>query len=318
MVNAASENAETDRRERDRAGPLVSNSAVFGTANLNPFGDLHTLQHLSALLARTLRGVFEPLIRREIRVWAEPLVVQRFGDYRAERADTLTAWLPMAMRPSSGQALTVFDGKFVLELLDLFFGGPGEAPLPLPTEFSPGAEAMVKRVGGMLIGPMKAAWEPLARIEFHPGTVESSPSLFGDIDGDDAMVITRFGLSIGTARPTFFDIVYPVSALKPHAPSLTGKVLGRSPDADPSWRNGLTRSVMGVEFQIRSVLAEPMMSLAQLMELKEGDVIPINFGNDVPVMVGRDRLGMGTVGTSNGRAAIKLTSIEHKQEEDYR
>ena len=319
MVNEASETA-TDRRARDRAGAGdgVSHAAMLGTANLNPFGDLHTLQHLSALLARTMRSVFEPILRREARIWAEPLVVQRFADYRIERGDTLTAWLPMIMRPSAGQALAVFDGKFVIELLDLFFGGPGEAPLPLPPEFSPAAEAIVKRLGAALAPPLKSAWEPLARIEFHPGRVESSPALLGDLDGDDAMVVTRFGLSVGDAKPTFFDIVYPVSALKPYAPSLTGKVHGRSAEPDPAWRNGLTRAVMGVQFPVRSVLAEPMMSLAQLMTLKEGDVIPINFGNDVPVMVGGDKLGTGTVGTSNGRAAIQLSSIERKQEEDYR
>lgn len=318
MVNAASETASTDRRSRDRAGPVVTHSAVFGTANLNPFGDLHTLQHLSALLARSLRGVFEPFVRREVRVWAEPLEVQRFADYRAERADRLSAWLPMMMRPSAGQALVVFEGKFVLELLDLFFGGPGEAPLQMPAEFSPAGEAMVKRMGDMLTLPLHNAWEPLARIDFHPGHVESSPALIAELDGDDALIVTRFGLVMGGREPTFFDIGYPISALKPHAPSLTGKVLGRGTDPDPSWSSGLTRSVMGVNFHLRSVLAEPIMSLAHLMDLKEGDVIPINFGNDVPVMIGKDKLGTGTVGTSNGRAAIKLNTIEYKPEEDYR
>lgn len=318
MVNADSATETNDRRTRERPGPLVSHAAVFGTANLNPFGDLHTLQHLCALLARQLRGVFEPFVRREVRVWADPLEVQRFADYRIEQSDSLKAWLPVMMRPSAGLALVVLDGKFVLEMLDLFFGGPGEAPHQLPAEFSPSGEAMVRRLGNMLVGPLRSAWEPLARVDFQPGNVESSPSLIGDIDGDDALIITRFGVSMAGRDQTQFDIAYPVSALKPYAPSLTGKVLGRGTEPDPGWRNGLTRSVMGVKFQIRSVLDEPVMSLAQLMALKEGDVIPISFGNDVPVMVGKDKLGMGTVGTSNGRAAVKLNAIEHKIEEDYR
>ncbi|MBX9730262.1 MAG: FliM/FliN family flagellar motor switch protein, partial [Sphingomonas sp.] len=160
--------------------------------------------------------------------------------------------------------------------------------------------------------------EPLARIEFRPGHMETSPALLADFDSDDAVVITRFGIASGTAKPTFIDIVYPVTALKPHAPSLTGKVHARAAAPDPAWRNGLTRAVMGVKFPVRSVLAEPMISLVKLMELKAGDVIPISFGNDVPVMVGGDRLGTGTVGTSNGKAAIRLTMIERIDEEDYR
>src|SRR3569623_3759277 len=122
MVNGSSSISDTDRRERPRAA--AAHAPALGGANLNPFGDLHTLQHLSARLARSLRGVFEPLLRHELRTWSEPLTVQRFADYRAERPEGLTGWLPLMVTPGTGQALLVIDAKFALELLELFFGGP--------------------------------------------------------------------------------------------------------------------------------------------------------------------------------------------------
>jgi len=315
MVNEPSP-LTNERRGRSR----VADHGTLGSANLNPFGDLHTLQHLSARLARGLRGVFEPLLRRELRSWAEPLAVQRFTDYRAERPDGLTAWLPLAMstatRAEAGQALAVFDGRFVLELLDLFFGGTGAAPAEIPAEFTPAAEALVARIGTMLAEPLRAAWEPLARLDFAPGHPEANPSLITDFDGEDAVVVTRFGLAAGRERPIFLDLIYPVSGLKPFAPSLTGKVHGKTAEPDPTWRAGLTRAAMNVRFPIRSVLAEPMISLAVLMDLKPGDVIPISVGAEVPVMVGGDQLGTGTVGTSNGKAAIRLNTIRAFHEEE--
>jgi flagellar motor switch protein FliM len=307
MVNEPSP-LMSERRGRSRA----ADHGALGSSNLNPFGDLHTVQHLSARLARGLRGVFEPLVRRELRTWAEPLVVQRFTDYRAERGAGLTAWQPLAMaspKGTSGQALAVFDGRFVLELLDLFFGGTGAAPAEMPGEFTPAAEALVARIGAMLAEPLRAAWEPLARIDFAAGQPEANPSLITDFDGEDAVVVTRFGLAAGRHKPVFLDLLYPVSGLKPFAPSLTGKVHGKTAEPDPTWRAGLTRAAMNVRFPIRSVLAEPMVSLAFLMELKAGDVIPISVGAEVPVMVGGDQLGTGTVGTSNGKAAIRLNTI---------
>lgn len=277
---------------------------MLGAAKLNPFGDLNTLQHLSARLARTLRPGWETLLRQEVRCWAEPLTVQRFGDYRAERGEALTAWAPMAMTPAAGMAWCVLDGRFVLELLDLFFGGSGAAPAILPTELSPAADAMALRVARSLAGPLGAAWEPLTRVAFTPAKIEAS----ADIDLDDAVIVTRFGIAAAHGKPQFLDIVYPVAALKPHGATLTGKVLDKA-EPDPAWRNGLTRAAMAVRFPVRSVLAEPMVPLTTLMELKAGDVIPISIAADVPVMVGRDRLGCGTVGTANGRAAIRLTSL---------
>jgi len=308
MVNAE---ATSDRRTRQRAP--AAHAAGLGATKLNPFGDLHTLQHLSARLARALRGVFEPLLRREVRVWAEPLVVQRFGDYRTERADGLTAWLPLVMSPQGATGLCVLDGVFVLELLDLFFGGTGAAPATIPLEFSPAAEAIVGKIGAAIAAPLRAAWEPLARIDFTPTRVEVNAAMLST-DTDDAMIVTRFGLAAGDAKPVFIDLLYPVTALKPHAPTLTGKVLDKQ-EADPAWRTSLTRAAMNVRFPIRSVLAEPVVPLALLMNLKAGDVIPISFDAQVPVMVGNDCLGRGTVGTSNGHAAVRLTSIARFDDE---
>src|SRR3546814_16543450 len=123
MVNEPATTAKADRRERprDNVGP----SPALGVANLNPFGDLHTMQHLSARLARSLRGVFEPLLRAETRVWDDPLVVQPFADYRAERPAGLTPWVPLPMQPATTRPLSVTHRGFVLERTHPFSGGPG-------------------------------------------------------------------------------------------------------------------------------------------------------------------------------------------------
>jgi flagellar motor switch protein FliM len=311
MVNAPATDAAPERRHRSR--PAAAHAAVLGQANPNPFGDLHTLQHLSARLARSLRGVFEPLLRRELRTWTEPLAVQRWADYRAERGDRLAAWLPLALAPAPGQALLVLDGRFVLELLDLFFGGTGVVPHDLPAEFSPAAEALVARIGATLAPVVGAAWQPLASVAFHPGRLEQTAAQVAGLDADDPVVVTRFGLAPGTAKPVFVDLLYPVAALKPFTQALTGKV-ARAAQPDAQWRAGLTRAAMAVRFPVRSVLAEPVVPLSTLMALKVGDVIPVDLGGEVPVMVGGDRLGTGTVGTSNGRAAVLLTSLARDED----
>jgi flagellar motor switch protein FliM len=314
MVNTA-ETTNSDRRARKRTP--ASHAGGLGATKLNPFGDLHTLQHLSARLARSLRSVFEPILRKEVRAWAEPLVVQRFSDYRAERPEGLTAWLPLTMvAPDSvtapSNALLVFDGRFVLEMLDVFFGGTGAGPAEMPTEFSGAAEAMILRIGGTICAQLGNAWEPLTRIAFAPTRVEINAAMLA-ADVEDAMVVTRFGIATDADKPVFVDIIYPVPALRPHGATLMGKVLDKA-EADPVWSNSLTRSVMTVKFPVRSVLAEPIVPIQMLMSLKPGDVIPITIAPDVPVMVGNNRLGCGTVGTSNGFAAIKLTSLAHLDE----
>lgn len=315
MVNAPSDVGTAERRERPRAG--AEHAPALGTANLNPFGDLVTLQHLSARLAKALKPVFEGLCRADLRVWAEPLVVQRWTDYRTERGHDRTAWQPLTMGNAKARVQLVLDARHLLEMLDAFFGGDGRAPDPLPTEFTPAAEALAARIAGAIAAPLETAWEPLTRVAFR-AVAGANIAALPELAGDDPVVVTRFGLAIGERKPAFVDILYPVAALKPHGAALMVKVHGVPAEVEPEWRSGLTRAVMGVKFPIRSVLAEPRIPLGRLLELREGDVIPIDFGPEVPVMVASRRLGTGLVGTANGRAAVRLTQLEELSEEDFR
>lgn len=314
MVNSPSDLTQEKGAPERRAG--AEHAPALGTTNLNPFGDLHSVQHLSARLAKSLKGSFEPLVGEGVRCWAEPLSVQRFGDYRAERPQTLTAWLPLAMAPGRGRALIVIDGHFAFEMLDRFFGGEGEAPEPLPAEFTGSAETLLTRLSATLAAQLAPAWELLANIEFVPAPLFSSLAAVPELDAGDAMVVTRLGVATGDAKPQWIDILYPVAALKPYTPSLTAKVIGGEPEPEPEWRNGLTRAALALRLPVRSVLAEPVVPLSTLMALKPGDVIPISFGPDVPVMVARQQIGCGTVGTANGQAAIRLTRFESFKLED--
>ncbi|WP_294197454.1 flagellar motor switch protein FliM [uncultured Sphingomonas sp.] len=295
------------------SGTPIGTAAALGggtgaPAKLHPFGDLHTLQHLSARAARGVRQAFEGYWRAETRAWAEPLEVLRAADYRAARGDKLTAYLPLSMdgRP----AVCVLDSQFVVEVIDLFFGGTGDVSPVLALEFTPACDVIVARIAKAMARALEIAWEPLARARFAAEPCELGGSMIPGVEADEVVIATRFAIARGSAKPAFVDVLYPVATLKPHTVALTGKVVAKPSEVDAEWRTQLTRAAMGVRFPVRSVLAEPTISLSRLMDLKEGDVIPISFGADVPVVIGGVALGLGTVGTSNGRAAIRISKFE--------
>src|SRR3546814_18950593 len=103
-----------------------------------------------------------------------------------------------------------------------------------------------------------------------------------DLDADDAMVVTRFGIAAGDGEHRRLDLVYPVAALKPHTLSPTGKVHTKSAEPEPEWRNGITPAVMTAKFPVRLVLAAPVTSLSRPMELDEEGGIPISLGPEQP------------------------------------
>src|SRR3546814_18860750 len=125
---------------------------------------------------------------------------------------------------------------------------------------------MAAGVVRQLAAPLTIAWEPLGRLGFEAGNVEVNPAMLADLDADDAMVVTRFGIAAGDGEHRRLDLVYPVAALKPHTLSLTGKVHTKSAQPEPQWPHGITRAVLTVQFPVRSVLSQPLISLSRPIE----------------------------------------------------
>ncbi len=294
----------------------AQHAQALGSASANPLGDLQALAHVNQHLTRSLRTLFEPLLRQGVKVSAEPIAVERFDEYLTKRGAALTSVSLIGMAPLSGQAMLVLDGALTLRLVDMYFGGPGLAPNPLPVEFTPTAEAMITRIAAGFAERLAAGWAELAEIAFVAGRTETNPAMLSNIDGEDRVVRTRFVLTIGEGRSVTVDLLYPAASLKPIAPILSSKVQSRRQAENPAWTNNLMRAAMNVKLPVRSVLAEPVIPLAQLMTLKPGDIIPISFGPEIPLLVSNHRFARGAVGAANGRAAIRVHRIEPIENED--
>lgn len=314
MVENASSPSETEsasaRREPAR------HATALGSASSNPLGDLQALAQVNQRLARGLRALFEPMLRQDVKVAAETIAVERFDSWLAARNRDLASATMIGMAPLSGQAMLVLDGALSFRLVDVYFGGPGLVPNPLPAEFTATAEAMIHRVAAGFTERLVAAWADLADMDFTVGRTETGLAALPGVDGEAKMVRSRFQLTIGESRPVPIDLLYPAASLKPVSAILSSKIQVRREPEDPAWQNRLARAVMGVKMPVRSVLAEPVIPLAQLMGLKPGDIIPISFGPEIPLLVSDKTFARGAVGASNGRAAIRVHRIEPIEDED--
>lgn len=312
MAENASSFSETARERRAPA----SHAPALGATASNPMGDLNALAVVNQRIARSLRTLFEPMLRQPVKVAPDLIATLRWDDYVEKRAGALSSVTLIGMPPLSGQAMLVLDGGFIFRLVDLYFGGPGLVPDPLPAEFTASAETMIGRVAKGFVERLAGGWSELAEIDFQTTRTETNIEMVTAVDGDDRVVLTRFVLSFGEGKKVPFDLLYPAASLKPIAPILSAKAPAKRQAADPVWMNNLTRTVMNVTLPVRSVLAEQRVPLSQLMTLQPGDIIPISFGPEIPLLVANNRFARGAVGASNGRAAIRVNRIESIEDED--
>src|SRR5690606_38665662 len=88
------------------------------------------------------------------------------------------------------------------------------------------------------------------------------------------------------------------------------------PTIDPVWTSTLNSALKTVRVPVRSVLARPEISLVKLLSLEVGDIIPLTIPRNVPVTVARRSFASGSIGESNGNAAIMIERIEEGPDND--
>jgi flagellar motor switch protein FliM len=65
-----------------------------------------------------------------------------------------------------------------------------------------------------------------------------------------------------------------------------------------------------VRLPARTVLARPNLTLAELMALQPGDVIPVHISRSLPLIVGDRIFAHGTIGEQDGRAAFMIEKLQ--------
>ncbi|MGZ8335255.1 MAG: FliM/FliN family flagellar motor switch protein, partial [Allosphingosinicella sp.] len=130
---------------------------------------------------------------------------------------------------------------------------------------------------------------------------------------DEPVAVTRFVVKLGRGPAASIDIIYPVSSLR----SVEQELLATSPEdvsaRGEEWRERLVAAVGQVRVKARTVLARPDLSLAELMQLRPGDVIPIDLPAQVPLLVEGRSIALGTIGEHDGRAALKIEKLEKRR-----
>ena len=110
-------------------------------------------------------------------------------------------------------------------------------------------------------------------------------------------------------------MVFPLAALRGVEALMGSKVASDDEHVDPVWQARVARRMRDIRLPARTVLARPNLSLAELMQLKAGDIIPVTIGRSLPLIVGDRIVAHGTIGEQDGRAAFQIEKIAQGPEQ---
>lgn len=273
---------------------------------------LSGLDRLGEKLGRRLRALIEPISGARPHVVTQDARLLDFAAWSAA-VPAFSSIGVYRVAPLKGQMLLRIDATMISTLVDCFYGGLGNRPLPARGEFTPTEDRLISRISDGLIARMVESWSDILPIE--PALIirETGVGFASAAQPGEQMVLQRFTLSIARDQEWPIDLLFPLSSLRAIEPLMGTKAPVDEERTDPLWQACIAQRMRDIRLPARTVLARPNLSLADLMQLKAGDIIPVTISRALPLIVGDRIVAHGSIGDQDGRAAFQIEKLASEQ-----
>lgn len=267
-------------------------------------GRMPTLEMVNERFARYFRIALFNFLRRAAEISVSGIQVQKFSEF-IQGLFVPTNLNVIRMAPLRGRALIVMEPRLVFTAVDNFFGGGGQFYNKVEgREFTPTEMRIIRLILDMIFKDLTEAWKPVMDVGFEYINSEVNPQFANIVSPSEIVVISTIhveleggGGDINIALP--YTMIEPIRELLDAVTSDRGEVDGR-------WQESLRAEIMRSEVTLNSKLIEKEMSISEVIELKKGDVIPIEMPETVLLEVENVPVFRGKLGLSDGNYAIEI------------
>lgn len=270
-------------------------------------GRMPTLEMINERFARLIRISLYNLLRRFADVSVGGIQVTRFSEF------IHTLYVPTSINvvkfhPLQGSGLFVLDAKLVFKLVDNFFGGDGRHAKIEGREFTPTEMRIVQMILTQAFSDMEEAWRNVYEIEFEHRETEINPSLANIVGPSEVVIVNTFHIELDGGGGDFY-IAMPYSMIEPIKDLLDAGMKSDVAAHDQRWAKALRRDILDASVAFGCNLFEKKVSLRDVVDLEEGDIIPVDMLEQVTLKANGIPMFETKVGTTNGNIALKIDSV---------
>lgn len=267
-------------------------------------GRMPTLEMINDRFARSLRISLFNMLRRSAEISVSGVQMLKFSEY-IHSMFVPTSLNIVKLHPLRGSALCVFDPKLVFILVDNFYGGVGRHAKIEGREFSATEQRVISMVLDHAFKDLEEAWRPVMPVEFEFMSTEVNPQFANIVSPTEVVVVSTFHVELDGGGGDF-QVTIPYSMVEPIRDLLDAGIASDVSDKDDRWGISLREEINVAEVEISCNLTEVVLPLMDIMNLKEGDILPIDMpemvtlrAEDIPVLRGK-------IGESRGSKAVKV------------
>jgi len=282
--------------------------AIYDFANQERVirGRIPSLEMVNERFARAFRSSLFKMLRRGTEVSTTGIQMLKYSEY-AYSLVVPTSLNVVKIHPLKGNCLLVVDPKLVFMVVDNYFGGNGQSqPIFEGRDFAPTELRLIQKLMDMVFVDLKQAWTPVLEVELEYISSEVNPQFANIVSQNDVVVVTTFLVEIEGVGGEF-HIAMPYTMLEPIKDRLDTVLHKESKTTDRKWSNALRDEIEHTRVDISCALTNREISLKEVLELKPGDVIPVDLTSPATILAEGVPVLKGHYLHSKGHNAVKIS-----------
>jgi flagellar motor switch protein FliM len=267
-------------------------------------GRMPTLEMINERFARIFRVSLYNLLRRSPEISVQQIQVKKFSEY-VHTLHVPTSLNLVKINPLRGTALVVLEPKLVFATVDNFFGGTGRHAKIEGREFTATEQRVIHMVLRNVFSDLQEAWSHVAPLEIEFVGSEINPHFANIASPSEIVVVTSFHIEVDGGGG-HLHVTMPYSMIEPLREILDAGVASDRLEKDERWLVCLREEIEDAEIQLTTLLGRCNISLATLLNLKPGDIVPCDFAGKVTILAEDVPVFRGSFGLSHGQQAVKV------------
>lgn len=306
--------------DSDDAKPAGDDEAVrdynMATQERIVRGRMPTLEIINERFARLVRIELFNFLRRSVEVSVGPVRIVKYSDFIRNLVVPTNLNL-IQMKPLRGNALMVFDPTLVFLVVDNMFGGDGRFHTRVEgRDFTQTEQRIIQRILNIVFETYSKSWEPVYPVQFEYVRSEMNTQFANIATPNEVVVAITFNVELGPANGEI-HFCFPYSMIEPIRDILTSSLQGEVLGTDKRWVKLMTQQVQAAEIEIVADLAKTKMQLGEVLNMKVGDVIPLNIAEEIEAQVDGIPVMLCKYGLFNGQYALRVEKLLRSNSTEY-
>jgi flagellar motor switch protein FliM len=278
-------------------------------------GRMPTFEIINERFARFLRiGLFN-FMRRTVDISVGPVNVVKFSKF-VRNLVVPTNLNMVNIKPLRGTALIVFDPQLIFLIVDNLFGGDGRFHTRVEgRDFTQTEQRIIQRLLDVVFENYEKSWKSVYPVNFDYIRSEMDPQFASIATPNEVVVTVAFNIELGNTSGEF-HLCMPYTMVEPIRDILYSSLQGDHLEVDKRWVRLLSKQVQSAEVELIANLGHAKVTLGQILNVQEGDVVPLDIPETVTAQVDGIPIMKCRYGIINGQYALKVSSMISQGETD--